>query len=69
DGKLDAALERWEQQTLFPVLEKTPEADRNAGFTTMSGQPIARLYTPRDLADTDPLEDIGFPGQFPFTRG
>ena len=64
-----AAYERWEQLTLFPTLEKAPEVQRNAGFTTISGEPIKRLYTPLDIADTDPINDIGFPGQYPFTRG
>ncbi|HSH77839.1 MAG TPA: methylmalonyl-CoA mutase family protein [Herpetosiphonaceae bacterium] len=59
----------WERDVLAPMLERAPEADRNAGFTTISGVPINRLYTPTDLASVDPLEDIGFPGQFPFTRG
>ena len=45
---------------------RTPE--RPAPFTTLSGEPIRPLYTERDLpADTD--TSIGFPGQFPFTRG
>jgi methylmalonyl-CoA mutase N-terminal domain/subunit len=38
-------------------------------FTTLSGRPIARLYTADDLAGIDPVHDIGAPGQFPFTRG
>jgi methylmalonyl-CoA mutase, N-terminal domain len=63
------AYEQWEQQTLFPTLEKTPEHERNAGFSTISGEPINRVYTPLDIAATDPVEDIGLPGQFPFTRG
>ncbi len=67
--KFEAAYERWEQQTLFPTLEKAPEQPRNAGFTTISGEPIKRLYTPLDIANTDPISDIGFPGQYPFTRG
>ena len=45
------------------------EVDRNAGFTTISGIPIERLYTPSEIATTDPAGDIGVPGQFPFTRG
>lgn len=61
--------ERWEQGVLFPTLEKSPETERNAGFTTMSGVPVKRLYTPLDIADTNPVDDIGFPGQFPYTRG
>lgn len=33
------------------------------------GQPLAVAYTPLDLAQTDPLDDIGLPGEYPFTRG
>ncbi len=64
-----SAYESWEQQSLFPALEKAPEQERNAGFSTISGEPIKRLYTPLDIVDTNPVNDIGFPGQFPFTRG
>jgi len=61
--------QRWEQGVLFPTLQKSPENERNAGFTTMSGVPINRLYTPLDIADTGSVDDIGFPGQYPYTRG
>src|SRR5947209_18974891 len=37
--------------------------------TTLSGIPVKRVYTPEDVAGTDPLEDIGLPGEFPYTRG
>ena len=42
----------------------TPE--RDALFTTLSGQPVAPLYTSGDVG---PVERIGFPGEYPFTRG
>src|SRR5439155_21132010 len=42
----------------------TPE--RDAPFTTLSGEPIRPLYTERDLPDQS---EIGLPGQFPYTRG
>ena len=38
-------------------------------FTTISGHPIERLYAPDDLASIDPVQDIGIPGDFPYTRG
>jgi methylmalonyl-CoA mutase N-terminal domain/subunit len=38
-------------------------------FTTVSDEPIAMLYTPEDIADIRFLEDIGYPGSFPYTRG
>jgi methylmalonyl-CoA mutase, N-terminal domain len=63
-----SAKERaWEQNTLRPTLEKSPE--RQAEFTTISGHPIRRLYTPADLPNWDPDRDLGFPGEPPYTRG
>ena len=38
-------------------------------FETLSGHPVAPLYTPDDLAGHDPERDVGFPAMFPFTRG
>jgi methylmalonyl-CoA mutase N-terminal domain/subunit len=57
----------WEENTLRPTLEKSPE--RQSEFTTISGHPIRRLYTPADLAGWDPNRDLGFPGEPPYTRG
>ncbi|MGB6683050.1 MAG: methylmalonyl-CoA mutase family protein [Candidatus Acidiferrum sp.] len=57
----------WQENTLRPTLEKSPE--RQAEFTTISGYPIRRLYTPADLAGWDPNRDLGFPGEPPYTRG
>jgi methylmalonyl-CoA mutase, N-terminal domain len=63
-----SAKERaWEENTLRPTLEKSPE--RQAEFTTISGHPIRRLYTPADLPGWDPDRDLGFPGEPPYTRG
>jgi methylmalonyl-CoA mutase N-terminal domain/subunit len=45
------------------------EPERDALFTTISGEEVKPLYTPEDLAETDPERDIGHPGEFPFTRG
>ena len=38
-------------------------------YTTVSGEPVEILYTPDDIANTEYMEDIGFPGEYPFTRG
>jgi len=57
----------WEQNTLRPTLAKSPE--RQAEFTTISGHPIRRLYTPADLAGWDADRDLGYPGEPPYTRG
>jgi methylmalonyl-CoA mutase N-terminal domain/subunit len=59
--------EAWEKNTLAPTLQKSPERQRE--FTTISGHPIRRLYTPADLADWSPERDLGYPGEPPYTRG
>src|SRR4051794_22247795 len=45
------------------------QAEREALFETMSGEPLEPLYTAEDRAGSDPERDLGFPGEFPFTRG
>src|SRR3989440_7565044 len=62
-----AAVERWEQETLAPVLKKRPE--RKKRFETVSLEEVNRLYTPADTADIDFERDTSFPGEFPYTRG
>jgi methylmalonyl-CoA mutase N-terminal domain/subunit len=44
------------------------QTEREEQFSTLGGLPVKRVYTALDLAST-PLEDIGLPGQYPFTRG
>ena len=46
-----------------------PSAERKEHFTTLSGLPIDRLYTQDDLPASDPESSIGYPGEFPYTRG
>ncbi|MBK9050603.1 MAG: methylmalonyl-CoA mutase family protein [Chloroflexi bacterium] len=57
---------RWEAQTLQPVIQKYPE--RQPTFQTSSGIPVERLYLPTD-PDPDYDDKLGFPGEYPFTRG
>ena len=45
------------------------QAERQAEFSTLSGGPIQRLYTPADSANLDYERDLGLPGQYPYTRG
>jgi methylmalonyl-CoA mutase N-terminal domain/subunit len=59
--------QRWERETLETTLKKTPE--RASSFTTISGRPIDRLYTPDDVEGIDYSRDISNPGEFPYTRG
>jgi methylmalonyl-CoA mutase N-terminal domain/subunit len=66
-ARIRTAQAQWQEQTLDPVLRKTPE--RQDEFITVSSEPVERLYTPLDIADTDFERDIGFPGEYPYTRG
>ncbi len=43
--------------------------ERKDKFTTLSGLPLERLYTDENLSNWDPETSLGFPGEFPFTRG
>jgi methylmalonyl-CoA mutase N-terminal domain/subunit len=67
ERKPSAAELDWEQNTLRPTLEKSPERDHE--FTTVSSYPIRHIYTQADLAGWDPERDLGYPGQPPYTRG
>ena len=58
---------KWEQETLKKVLDKHPE--RKEEFATISDMPVNRVYAPDDLEGADYLEDLGFPGEYPYTRG
>ncbi len=62
-----AEKERWETETLKPVTDKRPE--RKKSFEGISLEPVERLYTQADVEDIIAAEDIGFPGEFPYTRG
>ena len=66
-GDLEAERARWERETLAPALERHPE--RLERFITTSGQEVGRLYTALDNANLDYDRDIGFPGEYPYTRG
>ncbi|MHA1907035.1 MAG: acyl-CoA mutase large subunit family protein [Candidatus Thorarchaeota archaeon] len=59
--------EDWETNIIKNTLDRFPE--RETEFTTISGIPLNRLYTPIDVEETDYSHDLGFPGQYPFTRG
>ena len=58
---------KWEQETLKKVLDKHPE--RKEEFVTISDMPVNRVYAPDDLEGADYMEDLGFPGEYPYTRG
>ncbi len=65
--ELRAAKEHWNETTLKRSMNRFPERERK--FLTTSSEPVERLYTPLDIADVDYLRDLGFPGEYPFTRG
>ncbi len=66
--ELRLAKAKWEETTLKQSLaDNMPE--RQAKFTTISSEPIQRLYTPLDQAESDYLRNLGLPGEYPFTRG
>ena len=60
------AQDTWEQGALAKVLKRFPE--RREEFRTSSAD-ARRFYTPNDVDEVDYLGDIGFPGEYPFTRG
>ncbi len=60
-------VDKWEQSTLKTSLERLPE--RQEHFLTTSSEPINRLYTPVDVTGLDYMDDLGLPGEFPYTRG
>ncbi|UCB51201.1 MAG: methylmalonyl-CoA mutase, partial [Deltaproteobacteria bacterium] len=60
------AYEGWDKK-VEESLSKRPE--RKKDFVNTSGIPIKRLYTPLDQEQMDYLSDLGFPGEYPFTRG
>jgi methylmalonyl-CoA mutase N-terminal domain/subunit len=61
------ARERWEQRVLAPLTGSSPETREK--FRTSSGLPVARLYGPDREGYPEYLEELGFPGEYPFTRG
>jgi methylmalonyl-CoA mutase N-terminal domain/subunit len=64
--KLKASLKEKKKEYL-EKLAKIPQQDLD--FTTVSSEPVEILYTPEDVEDIDVIEEIGFPGEYPFTRG
>ncbi len=58
--------QRWEETTVEKSLKRMPERDY---LITTSSVPINRLYTPLDNAAIDYSQDIGQPGEYPYTRG
>jgi methylmalonyl-CoA mutase N-terminal domain/subunit len=66
DDSIRSAQAAWEESALARVLQRFPE--RREEFRTSSAE-ARRFYTPDDVTGVDYLRDLGFPGQYPFTRG
>ena len=67
DGGIGDERKRWEQRKVEPALKRGGE--RREHFTTSSGIDVGREYDPTDLNGFDYLRDLGFAGEYPFTRG
>jgi methylmalonyl-CoA mutase N-terminal domain/subunit len=65
--ELGAQSAEWKAGALRTALARFPE--RYPEFSTISGVPVDRIYTPLDVAAADYARDLGFPGEYPFTRG
>ena len=66
DSEIRRLKQEWEETTLDQTLRRFPE--RKPEFQTQSEIPVERLYTPAEV-ETDYVTDLGFPGQYPYTRG
>ena len=67
-AKIQEEEKRWEETTVKKFIERRPE--RKEKFMTDDGFEIKRVYTPTDLGeDWDYMGELGFPGEYPFTRG
>ncbi len=65
--KIKQAKKEWEEKVLKPHINKHPE--RLKRFSTISDHEIKEIYTPDDISELDYIRDLGFPGEYPFTRG
>ena len=64
---LKGKKEKWEKETVEKTLTRLPE--RKNKFQTSSNITVERLYTPLVAKDLDYIQDLGFPGEYPYTRG
>jgi len=64
--ELDEEYRKWSEK-IEHSLAKRPE--RKSGFVNTSGIPVKRTFTPLDVDDLDYMDDLGIPGEYPFTRG
>jgi methylmalonyl-CoA mutase N-terminal domain/subunit len=65
--EIEAARKAWEEKKLAPTLKRNKE--RRESFATNSEIEVKRVYDPQDLEQFDYLAELGYPGEYPFTRG
>nr|WP_211239752.1 methylmalonyl-CoA mutase family protein [Jiangella gansuensis] len=67
DKRWDERVEAWSTGRVAADYERIPP--RRSEYTTLSGAPVKDIYTHADIRHLDPAEDIGLPGEYPYTRG
>jgi methylmalonyl-CoA mutase N-terminal domain/subunit len=65
--RVSASKDEWVQGTLWPAVERSPQ--RQARFETSSGYELPTTFTPDDLEGWSYSDRLGYPGEYPFTRG
>ena len=65
--EIEKQKEEWEREAVEPLVRGHPE--RRSEFVTGSDKPVDRLYLPESFSGAEYLEKLGFPGQYPYTRG
>ena len=66
ESRLRELRQEWEQG---PLQKSLARGERKSTYETPSGLPVNTIYTPDDIQGLDYERDLGFPGQYPFTRG
>jgi methylmalonyl-CoA mutase, N-terminal domain len=66
-SSLQESFKVWEEKKVEKTLSRFPE--RKEGFEFDTGETVKRLYTPLDVPNFDYENDLGYPGEYPFTRG
>ena len=66
-NKVQKAYTDWENNVYLKSINEKPE--RQKEFTTASFSPVSALYSPNDFNDEKYFDKLGFPGEYPFTRG
>ncbi|SDT16204.1 methylmalonyl-CoA mutase, N-terminal domain [Jiangella sp. DSM 45060] len=67
DKRWDERVEAWRTGRVAADYQRIPP--RRSEYTTLSGAPVKDVYTHADIRHLDPAEDIGLPGEYPYTRG